>query len=262
MKRYREFLIMVGLALTLYVGFSDHTTPADNDTPLATWVLQNGPLVGDTVITVNYDPFYKRAMTYEAYPLGPNLRQALGDITKAEGIQVIFECADGYRPHMTLEQVLAGNGFLAHRPEGMSWPDSVAEKMAPFYLVWPEAAQGDKSYVTPYGLTQIHLEPKAEVFGPAMPIEEAHLEGYELFSNTCMRCHSVNKVGGTLAPEFNYPRNITEYWAKENIWRFIQEPTAFRYNSQMPSMKAMIDRDKFEKIYAYLVAMKEKPLKE
>ena len=238
------------------------TTAADSGT---IWALDKSELDGDTTIRVEYDPFFKKAITYRAYPLASNLREVLDQSIDPGSLQLIFECVDGYQPHMPLERVLDGQGYLAYQimdlPSGTDWPDSVANKMGPFYLVWPQA-KGDKRYVNPYGLAKIHIAPTEDALGPAMPESSALMEGYELFSSTCMKCHSINKVGGTMAPEFNHPRNITEYWTKENIWAYTQDPTSFRYNSQMPPMKGKLSRNQFEKIYAYLLGMKGKKLKE
>lgn len=269
MRKYLEPAVMICLALVLGLTFKSESIIADmNTTPLnevSHWPLDIKTLRGDTTIHIPFDPFFKAAKTYRAFPLTENLEAFFGKENLDTSLQVIFECADGYKPHMSLEMVLAGNGYLAYRdidaPEGQHWPDSVAKTLSPLYLVWPGMEKGSADYVTPYALVGIGLKKVEEEFTAAMPESDLYQEGYELFSNTCMKCHSVNKVGGAKGPELNYPKNITEYWTKENIWSFIQDPTSFRYSSKMPPMKT-IDREGFEKIYNYLESMKKQKLTE
>ena len=265
MKKYSEQLLMLGLAAVFYFSSASAPVPYSKEASVAAtavqWPLSADKLRGDTVIHIPFDPFFKTAKTYRAFPLRENLKEMMKEHKITGDMQVIFHCTDGYKPHMPLHQVLASNGFLAYAdaslPEGKSWTDSLEKKLSPFYLIWPEEHGQDKTFATPYGLASIELQSASVEFSAALPKDEAQLKGFELFSNTCMRCHSLNKMGGSMAPELNYPKNITEYWTKENIWAFVQEPSSFRYNAKMPSMKGMIDREEFEMIYDYLVAMKD-----
>lgn len=263
MKKYSEQLLLLSFAAMLHFSFDTHRPVIADKEPAAApslWSLNAEQLKGDTLIHVAYDPFFKKDMSYKAFPLKENLMMVMGEQEMSPDMQVIFHCTDGYRPHMPLQQVLKSNGFLAYRDvsleEGQEWADSLSSKFSPFYLVWPEADHNDKTFATPYGLASIELKPASVEFSAALPDDDTVIQGFELFSNTCMRCHSMNKVGGSMAPELNYPKNITEYWTKENIWAFIQAPTSFRFNSKMPPMTA-IDEAEFEKIYDYLVAMKD-----
>lgn len=268
MRKYLEPTFMIGLALLLGLTFKSEEDVSGSDLAmmadkLPTWQLDLDQLEGDTVIHIDYDPFFKAPKRYRAFPLASNLRSFLGPKANDLSLDVIFECADGYKPHMPLERVLAGKGYLVYHdmdaPEGKHWPDSLAEALSPFYLIWPDIDAGNKAYAWPYALLGAEFKKAAEEFAAAIPQSTEHMEGYKLFSDTCMKCHSVNKAGGNKAPEFNYPKNITEYWTKENIWSFIQSPTSFRYSSQMPAMTT-IDREAFEKIYAYLESMKDQKL--
>lgn len=264
MKKYFEQLLLLSFAAILHFSYATKRPVIAKDEPATIasqqWSLKAEQLTGDTLIHVAYDPFFKNNMSYKAFPLKENLMKVMGEQAMSPDMQVIFHCTDGYRPHMPLQQVLESNGFLAYRDEslgeGQEWADSLSSKFSPFYLVWPEADHNDKTFATPYGLASIELKPASVEFSAALPKDEAVMKGFELFSNTCMRCHSLNKVGGSMAPELNYPKNITEYWTKENIWAFIQAPTSFRFNSKMPPM-TQIDKADFDKIYDYLVAMKD-----
>lgn len=66
-----------------------------------------------------------------------------------------------------------------------------------------------------------------------------------------MKCHAINKEGGEMGPEFNYPKNIMEYWSEANIIAFAKNPTAFRINSKMPPVTDLKDEE-FVEIVKYL----------
>ena len=262
MKKYSEQLFIIAIAVILHFGFVSGPLPEElvplEGMTLESWVLENTRLNGDALISLDYDPFFKSPKTFRAYPLNENLQRQLVSENQ-DNLVLIFHCTDGYRPHMLLSQVMSSNGYLAYEdtnaPEGKAWADSLTSRFPPFYLVWPHAEKEDKSFARPYGLERIEFRSYEEEFEAALPPKEALSEGFKLFSRTCMRCHSLNKVGGKMAPEFNYPKNITEYWKKEDIWAFIQDPKSFRFNSKMPPMN--INREQFEKIYAYLKGMKD-----
>ena len=57
-----------------------------------------------------------------------------------------------------------------------------------------------------------------------------------------------------MGPEFNFPKSITEYWKKEDIYNFLRNPQSYRYSAKMPAVK--LSREDFEEIYGYLKAMK------
>jgi hypothetical protein len=54
-----------------------------------------------------------------------------------------------------------------------------------------------------------------------------------------MKCDSLNVVGGSMAPEFNVPKNITEYWKGDNIIAFAKNPKSFRRSSIMPPVTSL-----------------------
>ena len=88
-----------------------------------------------------------------------------------------------------------------------------------------------------------------------MPIDKNQLAGFELYKKNCMKCHSVNKVGGVMGPEMNVPKNITEYWQTKDIKAFVKNPYSYRYNSKMPPVVNLQD-DELDLIVDYLTYMK------
>jgi cytochrome c2 len=76
-------------------------------------------------------------------------------------------------------------------------------------------------------------------------------EGAALFTARCSRCHSINLVGGTMGPELNVPRNVTEYWHEEALREFIADPSQVRAGSRMPASRDLTSRD-VDLLLAYL----------
>ena len=91
---------------------------------------------------------------------------------------------------------------------------------------------------------------------PTSPI----YKGFITFKNQCLRCHSINLEGGTIGPELNAPQNVTEYWAKDTLLKFIRDPGAFRYRDKMPSFKELSDNH-LQEVYGYLEHMKAYKIK-
>jgi mono/diheme cytochrome c family protein len=85
----------------------------------------------------------------------------------------------------------------------------------------------------------------------------ALMPGFELFRENCMKCHSVNQIGGTMGPEFNHPKNITKYWNTADIIAFAKQPASFRDNSRMPPMEHLSDNE-LQLIVQYLAYLAEK----
>ena len=227
-----------------------------------------GKLPEPVEVTVD-DPVYHTQKTYSGYPPA----QLLGlipelDALRADGAIVIFEAADGYKPVMSLDKALEPGGVIAMRdlgaPPGAAWHPFMQGKQsitpAPYYLVWPNRAHDDWTFVWPYQLIRITIEPFASAFGAAAPPTEspgAARKGFDLFRTYCLRCHSVNLAGGEQAPELNVPRNITEYWPPEHLRAFINTPENYRARSKMPGFANVLTAAELDDLLAYLDLMAE-----
>lgn len=207
------------------------------------------------------DRAFKKKLRYQAISL-----ELLFDLWQEEekldipNTSLIFTCKDGYSPSMPLANMYGKGGFitLGIKKAGgtYNWPDSIAEKFAPLYLVWRDLEKDVRGYPWPYGLTHMNLQNTQNTFAAALPQKDAGFEkGYKSFKLYCMKCHQINQVGGEMGPELNYPKSITEYMDKEDIWGFIKNPQSYRYNSKMPAMLPL-SREEFEDIYKYLSHMK------
>ena len=179
-------------------------------------------LTGGTVAAITVaieDPIYKRSKRYAGHRLADLVRKAWPEADRwaAEGAVLVFRCIDGYAPSMDLARALSGDGVVAtrdlDRPAGDPWEPFAHGKEtitpAPFDLVWRGIDPADANYRWPYRLVSLSVETFDRRYGNAAPGDEASEEarrGFRLFVEHCASCHSVNLVGGELAPELNVPR--------------------------------------------------------
>ena len=209
---------------------------------------EEGALANTELIRVTYDPVFKRAKKYEAIPLKPYLEKIVTaqNIDKAN-TEIIFLCKDGYNPSMPLAKVMENEPYLAIKDieaiEGKNWADTLKGKWSPFYLVWTNHSEGAKGFSWPYGLKYLQFKASDDAYKAAFPNDKAQIAGFELYKEKCMKCHSVNKVGGVMGPEFNIPKNITEYWQTKDIKAFVKNPYAYRYNSKMLPVADLQDEE-------------------
>ncbi len=208
-------------------------------------------------VDIENDAFFKTSKRYSAVPLRPWLDSVLAHTRfDTANAVVVFECGDHYQPTMLLSEVLGEkSAFVAFAdhdaPAGKAWLDKVADKFAPTYLVWKGVGSGGH-YVWPYGLTTIRLMSVAEEFKTVFPSDNLGLQrGFHLFRENCMKCHALNHIGGGMGPEFNIPKNITEYWREADIMAFAQNPSAYRANSKMPAMPHL-KAEELQEIVRYL----------
>jgi len=225
-----------------------------------------GNLPESVEVTVD-DPVYHAEKRYEGHPLATVLAQIPElETLRAEGAVAILEAADGYKAVMSLDKALTPGGIIATRdldaPPGSNWHEFKQGKQtitpAPYYLVWPNQSHDDWTFVWPYQLIRITIEPFTPAFGAAAPpgtVATATRKGFDLFRTYCLRCHSVNLVGGELAPELNVPRNITEYWSPDHLRAFILDPATYRARSKMPDFKDTLSEADLDAVLAYLREM-------
>lgn len=233
---------------TFHLRFDEQLLPAQAARPVA----------------IGYDHFFRMAKQYRGFSFQELLWQQIQQHgVDTSGAVVIFECVDGYRPTMDLCKILGHKkAWIACRdesaPAGKPWADSIAHKFTPYYLVWEDVPASDHSYMWPYGLQSLTIQSAATEFKGIMPLDNpAMMPGFELFRENCMKCHSVNRIGGTMGPEFNHPKNITQYWNTADIIAFAKQPASFRDNSRMPPMEHLSD-DQLRSIVQYLAYLAEK----
>ena len=229
-------------------------------------ILKKNARPGAVDIHVVYDHYFRAPKEYRGYSFSEILDSVIrSDHFDTTNAIVVFKCNDGYKPEMDLSKIYAGaKGYIVYKDMNpnnkRNWPDSVYSKFKPYYLAWDNVKPKDNSYAWPYSLTALRLIPMSVEYKSIYPFKDPSLaKGFNLFKNNCMKCHSINKVGGEMGPEFNIPINITEYWKEDNIISFARDPRSFRYNSRMPAITEVPDSD-MKEIISYFKYMKNNKL--
>ncbi len=256
---------------TIAEAYSTTVTPPDDSLSVDFLILKDeGQLTNSQIIKVANDPVFHSAKTYKAIPLV----ELLEKYTKIKQLdikqtQIVFECEDGYNPSMDLAKVLSRKTFVAvadvDAPKGTDWTTikkgSQEKVIAPFYVVYTNVTPGERDFKWPYNLVKISLVSAAKEFAAVYPKDDdTMVKGYGLFQHNCMTCHALNKVGGKMGPELNYPKNVTEYWrSTADIKAFVKNPTSFRNDCKMPAISHLTDKEIGE-IIRYLGYMKANKL--
>lgn len=218
-------------------------------------------------VTVD-DPLYKKEKTFQAFRLADIAKLGF-ERTSAQLADHAFvlTALDGYTVNIDGARLIEKGGFVAFddvsHADGWEPIEERKADPAPLYLVWTgDQQREEKLYPRPWQLTEFSIADEQDNHTAAQP---AHLDsdkpawrGYELFRQECVACHSVNQSGGTVGPEFNIPKNITEYRSREFVLAFIANPATYRY-SKMPSFEQLSDDD-LDDIWSYLVAMKDRKI--
>lgn len=219
----------------------------------------------DTIVTIVDDPVYHKEKKYKAVSASVLVQKEI-DLSKIDtkNTKIVFECIDGYKPEMPLDFFLKANPYLAFEdaeaPKGSKWEPIIKDgnemNAEPFYIVYPSVSEKDTSYKWPYNLVKIYLEPLNKSTKELYPANDKKLEsGYALFQNQCITCHSINGIGGTMGPELNYPKSITEYWIENELVDYIVNPASFRHKVKMPTLG--ITKQQSQEIVDYLKYMSE-----
>lgn len=219
----------------------------------------------DTVVTIVNDPVYHKEKKYKAVNASLLIKNEI-DLTKIDtkNTKIVFECIDGYKPEMPLDFFLGANPYLAFEdvdaPKGTKWEtifkDGNEMNASPFYIVYESVSEKDTRYKWPYNLVKMYLKPLDKSKKDLFPINNKKVEsGYTLFQNQCITCHAINDIGGTMGPELNYPKSVTEYWKENELVDYIVNPASFRNKVKMPTLG--LTKQQSQEIVDYLKYMSE-----
>ena len=207
------------------------------------------------------DPVYKKKKIYEGFLLSEVLKVL--DLNKADAL-VEFQCADGYKPFLEWDQIEKGQPYLVFRDVDFNnWESFEVGKSkktpGPFYLVWPKPIEEAKWPYQIIGITQIDFAQKyKKIYPPELKkLSGAVKNGFNIFKNQCLKCHSINLEGGELGPELNIPKNITEYRDKKFLRAFILDSNSYRLKSAMPPFKEILTNKEIGEVLAYISWMKK-----
>ncbi|SHG12604.1 Cytochrome c2 [Flavobacterium fluvii] len=242
------------------------TSIVQSETKLDLLDLQAKNKLGkDTVVTIGNDPVYHKAKKFKAVSASLLIQTEI-DLTKIDpkNTKIVFECIDGYKPEMPLELFLNANPYLAFEdvdaPKGTKWETIVKDgnemNAEPFYIVYTSVLEKDTRYKWPYNLVKMYLEPLNKSTLELFPLKNRKLQsGYTLFKNQCITCHAINGIGGTMGPELNFPKSVTEYWKEKELVDYIVNPASFRNKVKMPTLG--ITKQQSQEIVDYLKYMSE-----
>ena len=222
---------------------------------------KQGKLTKTEVITVQDDPVYHSVKHFNAFSL-PELLEKYSVIKNSaiDKYQIVFECEDGYKPMMPLTKFLSAKSFIAvsdvEAPKGKLWSEIIKDghqmKAAPFYLIYEGVSPKDEAFKWPYNIVKIHFVTTDSTIATLFPKDDKKAEiGFELFKKNCVTCHSINKIGGNMGPELNYPKSVTEYWNKNQLKEFIKNPASFRNGVKMPTLTNLSEKE-IDDIIVYL----------
>jgi mono/diheme cytochrome c family protein len=209
-----------------------------------------------------YDPEYGKTKHFRALPLAGVLEAGFRETTQAlRGHEFVLHARDGYTVPVSGERLMEAGGFVAFEDLDVpGWEPLGREKVnpGPFYVVWQKPSQNDdNAYPRPWQLTAIEQAPFESVFPHTVPTGEPAgspaMRGFALFRRDCIRCHAVNREGGSVGPDLNVPQSIVEYRPEAQIRAYIRNPLTFRY-SHMPPHPDLRDAD-LDALIAYFRAM-------
>jgi mono/diheme cytochrome c family protein len=213
-------------------------------------------------VSLSDDPAYETDKRLEGWPLDVLLDE-FADLPDDPDRWVLqFVATDGYRANLPLDEWSAGEGVVAFRdldaPDGERWSTfqhgNSETTPAPFYIVWPDADDHDRPWA--YLLAKIGLARADKLWGDAVPTHDESLrDGFAVFRDNCMACHSVNRSGGSVGPELNVPMNVTEYWRDGHLADYIRHPTSYRAAAEMPPMDDQLSDADMEALLTYLRGM-------
>lgn len=221
---------------------------------------QNLPVVSYTV----KEFAYKKEKTFQGFPTLKLLELGAAGIPQ-DTDEVLFIAADGFEAPVSLAYLKEHESILAFQEKDRKdrWEKFQHGKEmttpAPFYLIWREGTGivGDSNW--PFKVVKLELISFKKRYEKMYPngAEQAVLNGFQTFKNNCMQCHSMNLQGGVVGPELNAPKNVTEYWSKDNLVAFIKNSQSFRYRSKMPPFPRLKE-DEIDGILKYLEFMKDR----
>ena len=214
------------------------------------------------------DPDHEAPVRYDAFALTDVLALAGG--TAGHGDELVLEARDGYAPTVAYTALASQEAYLAFREHGNPAGFGLVKQgrtmvsPAPYFLVWRAGKSLGADFPWPYQLIRIEVVDFATKYAALYPHGEAgdgpEMRGFRRFKSQCLRCHSVNLQGGSLGPELNVPKNVTEFWNEAHLRAFILDASAYHARSKMPSFVGVLSAANIDDLLAYLHLMKTRKI--
>jgi mono/diheme cytochrome c family protein len=259
MKKY----ILVSLVLLATSNFAQELTVVLPHAKAVSYTVENlRAELPEVEVSVN-DPVFKKTLIFQGFELARVLQLAGWNASMA-GDEIAFITQDGYAPTTRLENLQRRAAYVVYKEKGQAglgkvYKGKVLVDAGPLYVVWENQPAGDIEVPWPYQLATIEIIDFKSKYNLMMPAgagaDSPEQQGFELFKNHCMRCHSINLQGGDLGPELNVPRNVTEYWSEQNLRAFIKDASSFHARSKMPAFLYFTD-EQIDQLVLYLTRMR------
>lgn len=265
MKRF--FMIIIVLLVSA-------TSWAEQDDPSLKFLV-SGELVKEYKLSqlkdllqtreINFtDLQYRKEKSYKGFSLHDILQLGFGDLWKSSDYtDAAFAALDGYTAITNILKLRESGAYIVYQDlDYKNWePVSIREvNPGPFYLVWTGKDQNTASgYPWPWQLASIDLimfdSQYTEVFPEGAAKDSSAYKGFEIFELRCIRCHAMNRQGGTVGPDLNAPQSIVSYRSENMIKEFIKHPSKYRY-THMPDHPDLADQD-LDNLISYFKYMNE-----
>jgi len=207
---------------------------------------------------------YGKEKRYEAFALQDVLQLGFGDKWKStEYTDVAFAALDGYTSITAILKLHEPGGYVVYEDmDYKKWePVSIREvNPGSYYLVWIGKEQTTANeYPWPWQLASIDLIKFDSQYPAVVPKgaakDSSAYKGYEIFEGRCVRCHAMNRQGGTVGPDLNAPQSIVSYRSENMIKEFIKNPSKYRY-THMPDHPDLSNQD-LDNLISYFNYMNE-----
>jgi len=225
------------------------------------------------------DPLFGRPKTYMAVRLKDILDLGFGPQWR-DSVYSDIELTSkaSYKATATLYTLKDDGGYIAIADHSVAipstwetFPASLGGTRAgldpgPFYLFWLGVNQTEiNDYLWFWQIKSLKLMRFEDKYPRVIPIAASKgtdvYEGYMLFRDHCIRCHSMDRQGGKIGPDLGAPRNVTTYRDDKTLFGFIKKPSEFRY-TKMPDFDQTLTDLNIRKIMSYLKAKAKEPVLE
>lgn len=212
------------------------------------------------------DPYYGERKHFRAFPLADALVEAYGMAPAAlRESACLLIALDGYAVPISAARLLDDGAFVALDDVDVPGFAPIGPRKVsplPAYLIWQGAGNGNlETHPRPWQLSAIDLLPADTLYPHTKPRgvaeDSAAQHGFRLFRERCIRCHAINREGGSVGPELNVPQSIVAYRPEEQIRAYIQNPLTFRYGA-MPANPDLSTAD-LDALIAYFRVMAGQP---
>jgi hypothetical protein len=286
----RVLVLLAALGVSLWYGFyraSNSQNPAAD--PNLNVILPGGAralslselkraLKPQTMTVQDYADYDGATKTYEGFLLKDVLNYA--GLAQAGGDVVRLEALDGFASRLAFDKLQAPQpvGLIAFREVGQAEGWEMVKKGSglvspgPYYLVWAgadgPASDEARKRPWPYQLATIRVVDFKKTYNLIYPENVAENDpiyrGFDLFArggydgSPCLDCHALNQQGGTVGPELNIPKNITEYRDDSFLVAWIKNSKSFRVSSDMAAFENRLTDAQIQDILAYLRWMRDR----